>query len=177
MSDTGSKKDSSVKSSTDEKGRDVGSILSTPADCERADECAAGSIDRLYQVFAASAKRWELIVYPSLLAFIILAAYGFFLVYSLTSDVDRVTHSMDSITANMALVAENMNKVANNINTMTADIKTIDVSMKLMVANTHEMNSSMKAMTASMDHVRHSMAVMNNSVSRPMQFMNSFTPW
>ena len=36
----------------------------------------AFAIDRLSQSFAASAKRWELIVYPSLFAFMILAAYG-----------------------------------------------------------------------------------------------------
>ena len=175
MSDNSADKDPVKKSPSN--GESITSILSTPADCERADECAAGSIDRLYQVFAASAKRWELIVYPSLLAFIILAAYGFFLVYSLTSDVGRVTKSMESITNNMATVAVNMNKVAANIDRMSADVNSVNTSMKLMVANTHEMNVSMKAITASMDHVRHSVAVMNNSVSRPMQFMNSFTPW
>ena len=175
MSETGTDNSSSEKGSP--KAQTVQTILSTPADCERADECAAGSIDRLYQVFAASAKRWELIVYPSLLAFIILAAYGFFLVYSLATDVGRVTDSMKSITTHMVTVADNMNKVAENMNLMRADVKSINGSMVLMVANTHEMNRSMKTMTASMDHVRHSMAVMNNSVSRPMQFMNSFTPW
>ena len=43
------------------------------------------SMDRLSEAFESSARRWELIVYPSLFAFIILAAYGFFLVYSLAS--------------------------------------------------------------------------------------------
>lgn len=40
----------------------------------------AFAVDRLSQAFETSAKRWELIVYPSLFAFIILAAYGFYLV-------------------------------------------------------------------------------------------------
>jgi len=48
------------------------------------------SMDKFARVFAASAKRWEVVVYPSLLAFIVLAAYGFYLIYSMTSDVHRV---------------------------------------------------------------------------------------
>ena len=43
----------------------------------------AASNDRLAQVFESSARRWELIVYPSLFAFIILAAYGFYLIFNL----------------------------------------------------------------------------------------------
>ena len=41
---------------------------------------------RLSEVFESSARRWELIVYPSLFAFIILAAYGFYLIYNLARD-------------------------------------------------------------------------------------------
>lgn len=37
-------------------------------------------LDKFSRTFEASARRWELVVYPSLLAFIILAAYGFFLI-------------------------------------------------------------------------------------------------
>ena len=39
-------------------------------------------MDRLSAAFETSARRWELIVYPSLFAFVILAAYGFYLVFS-----------------------------------------------------------------------------------------------
>ena len=56
----------------------------------------AYAIDRLSQTFETSAKRWELIVYPSLFAFIILAAYGFYLVFSLAKDVHYLAISVDS---------------------------------------------------------------------------------
>ncbi|MGB5640738.1 MAG: hypothetical protein WBM63_16620, partial [Sedimenticolaceae bacterium] len=48
---------------------------------------ANAGYDRLSEVFESSARRWELIVYPSLFAFIILAAYGFYLIYNLAKDV------------------------------------------------------------------------------------------
>ena len=37
----------------------------------------AACMDKFANSFEASARRWELVVYPSLLAFIVLAAYGF----------------------------------------------------------------------------------------------------
>ena len=70
------------------------------------------SLEQLSSAFTASARRWELIVYPSLVAFIILAGYGFFLIYSLTQDVERVAASMGAITQSMDGVAQNMNNVA-----------------------------------------------------------------
>ena len=50
----------------------------------------AACMDKFARTFEASARRWELIVYPSMLAFIVLAAYGFFLIYTLTGDVGRL---------------------------------------------------------------------------------------
>ena len=37
-------------------------------------------LERFARSFEISARRWELVVYPSLFAFIVLAAYGFFLI-------------------------------------------------------------------------------------------------
>jgi len=107
------------------------------------------SLNELTKTFTASARRWQMIMMPSLFAFIILATYGFFLIYSLTKDVGEIATEMRSINHNMQDVVVSM----------------------------HEMNGHARHMTASMGKMSHDMAVMNNSVSRPMQFMNSFTPW
>ena len=37
--------------------------------------------------FASSARRWELLIYPSMLIFSLLAASGFYLIFSLTQDM------------------------------------------------------------------------------------------
>ena len=41
------------------------------------DERVERSFERLSETFETSARRWELIVYPSLFGFILLAGYGF----------------------------------------------------------------------------------------------------
>ncbi|WP_373507320.1 hypothetical protein [Thiocapsa sp.] len=144
----------------------------------------AFAIDRLSQAFETSAKRWELIVYPSLFAFIILAAYGFYLVFSLAKDVHYLAISVDT---NMTVLASNMQSISDNMGQMSANVRTMAVSVDSMArdVNTLEpmltsiqtMDRSMQAMTMSTSSMRHDMAGMNQSIGRPMQFMNWFMPW
>ena len=77
--------------------------------------CMGESLDKLSTAFMESARRWEMIVYPSLLAFIILAGYGFFLIYSLTKDVHLVVEDMHKVTASMERVVVNMDIVSKNM--------------------------------------------------------------
>jgi methyl-accepting chemotaxis protein len=156
------------------------------------------SLDRLSEAFETSARRWELIVYPSLFAFILLAGYGFYLVYSLTRDVHYLAISVDS---NMTVMASNFQSVADNMNHMTSNIRMIngtltEISTKVstlepMLTNMTSMDKSMDSMDRAMDSMDRAIKAMtvtthymggdmhniNRNVSRPMSFMNSFMPW
>ncbi|MES9872907.1 MAG: hypothetical protein ABW146_07340 [Candidatus Sedimenticola sp. 6PFRAG7] len=142
------------------------------------------SMDRLSLAFETSARRWELIVYPSLFAFIILAAYGFYLVYSLAKDVHYLAISVDSnmtvLSSNMQAVSENMSHLTANVRTMTGHIESIDnkvATLEPMLTNMHSMDKSMQSLTSSTHYMRNDMALMNRNISRPMSFMNTFMPW
>jgi hypothetical protein len=134
------------------------------------EDCLGRSLETLSNAFTASARRWETIVYPSLFAFILLAAYGFYLIYNLTSDVSKVAKNMETIATNMQDVATHMNSVSQNMVVMT---QTVDSQSASMV----EMTLHMRHMSMNMGQMRYDLSVMNNSVSRPMQFMNTFMPW
>ncbi len=148
------------------------------------DRNAVDSMDRLSSAFETSARRWELIVYPSLFAFIVLAAYGFYLIFSLSKDVHYLAISVDS---NMTLLASNMQAVSDNMGQLSANIRTIAVSVESindrvgtlepMMHNIHSMQESMKSMTVATHNMSRDTAVMNQSISRPMSFFNSFMPW
>ncbi|MCU0971020.1 MAG: hypothetical protein MUF57_04295, partial [Gammaproteobacteria bacterium] len=109
-------------------------------------------MDRLSAAFETSARRWELIVYPSLFAFIILAAYGFYLVFSLAKDVHYLAISVDS---NMTVLASNMQSVSDNMGQLTANVRTMAVSVESMnnkvgtlepmLANISSMDQTMKS--------------------------------
>ncbi|MCW9024607.1 MAG: hypothetical protein OQK73_07975 [Gammaproteobacteria bacterium] len=128
------------------------------------------SMDELTKTFTASARRWEMIVYPSMFAFILLSIYGFFLIFSLTRDVSIVADEMKSINGNMQSVVLNMDTISKNIVVMTHTVDAQSASMQ-------EMTMHMRGMNMSMSQMRHDLSVMNHSVSKPMSLMNSFLPW
>ena len=128
--------------------------------------CMGESLDKLSTAFMESARRWEMIVYPSLFAFIILAGYGFFLIYSLTKDVHLVVQDMHKITVSMEKMVVNMDVVSKNMVVMTQTVDTQSASMREMVYHVRGMNMSMNQMRYDM-----------SNVSRPMSFMNDFLPW
>ena len=155
------------------------------------DEAHVSSLEKIYEVFAASAKRWEAIVYPSLFAFIILAVYGFYLIFSLTMDVDEVVGEMKIISSNMVQISDNINKMSGSVVMMSGDVKAMATSvgamdkeltlqlveMQQLNKNFSEMNRSVHIMTVAVNQMRRDMSILNNNVSRPMNFMNSFMPW
>jgi hypothetical protein len=144
--------------------------------------------------FEASSRRWELVVYPTMLAFIILAAYGFFLIYKLTNDISKITYQMADIQTSMVNINKNFSSTTNNMNTvaknmvkitgfmeqMSHDIKEQNAAMGAMVVNTRDMKTSIDSMSYTMYHMRYDTQLMGRNienVSGPMRLMNNFMPW
>lgn len=145
------------------------------------------SMDRLSLAFETSARRWELIVYPTLFAFILLAAYGFYLIFSLAKDVHFLARSVDS---NMSLMSSNIVSMTDSVSQLSANVRTMAVSvdsmaqdvrtLQPMLTSMDSMEESMKAMTVSTHYMQRDMRVMNHNlhdVSRPMTMWNNFIPW
>ena len=142
------------------------------------------AMDRLSQAFETSARRWELIVYPTLFAFIILAAYGFYLVFSLAKDVHYLAISVDSnmtvLASNMQSISDNMGQISSNVRTMTVGVDSMarDVTtLEPLLSAIEDMDRSMQSMTFTTATMRDDIGSMNRNIGRPMHFMNSFMPW
>ena len=156
---TNAKLDSSIKSAMD-----------IPDECEHGDECGAKHLESLSKSFTESARRWEMIVYPSMVAFIILAAYGFYLIYSLTSDAHKMTESMAQMTVSMKTITVEMQGISRNMVVMSQLMDNQSRSMNKMAASMHNMQYSVAKMG-------YDFSIMNQNISRPMSAMNSFMPW
>lgn len=148
------------------------------------DFVSAQSFDRLSAAFENSARRWELIVYPSLFAFILLAGYGFYLVYSLAKDVHYLAISVDTnmtvLAGNMQSVSENMGQLTRNVREMNQTMVSIDRSvdnLDPMLTNMQQMGRSMESMSWATNNMRGDMSVLNQNIGRPMSFMNNVMPW
>lgn len=156
------------------------------------------NIDRFLTIFERTARRWEMVVYPALFAFILLAGYGFYLIYSLTHDMRQIAasfdptmgHHMEQFAQNLEEMSTSVNLMATSVAVMTADVKEMTTEVKaisgemgyLATMDTIEqrmglMTTSVDAMTNNLSSMRYDMSMLNNNVSRPMSFMNSFMPW
>ena len=155
------------------------------------DENVDSSFERLSKAFETSARRWELIVYPSLFGFILLAGYGFFLIYNLTRDIHYLAISVDSnmtvMASNFQAVSDNMNNLAVNIRVIATDMGDINdkiSTLKPMLTSIDSMDQTMDSMDRAINSITHTtynmrndMANINENVSRPMSFVNTFMPW
>jgi len=147
--------------------------------------------------FQRSARRWELMAYPAMVVFGLLAISGFWLIYSLTKDMNKMSDSMDPnmgpnlsemskniadldvtirvMSTHIALMSKNINTMNTAIQGMSLDTKNMSAKLNVMeplLFNMAEMNQSMKQMTFTTGIMSHDM----NKISRPMRFMNSFVP-
>ena len=144
-------------------------------------------MEKFARTFEASARRWELVVYPSLLAFIVLAAYGFFLIYTLTTDVGRLARSIETMVVSMDDVAEDLHTVSGDVRRMSStmlvvsnDVASGTDAMKEMLVKMDTMNQSVGVMTVPIYHMRDDMTRMNHNlheVAGPMKTMGGMFPF
>ncbi|MDD5393312.1 MAG: hypothetical protein PHE17_09860 [Thiothrix sp.] len=130
----------------------------------------------------------QMIVYPAMVAFIILCAYGFFLIQSLTTDVHRLTETiagmsqtvhtnMGSISGTMNTMNQQMSSLVDSTDQMTNNIVGMNTSTQDMAGNIQQMNASTQNMAVSTYNMQHDMWSMNKNISGPMKMFNKFSPF
>lgn len=145
-------------------------------------------------------QRLQLIVYTALFAFIVLAAYGYYLIFNLTHDVHSLSNDVRqmarsvnqmtlSVTSNMEIISTNIVRMQKSTGTM-AD--TVAQTMPVMSDNTTTMtetarnvsqridgmSTNMSTMSAGIIGMQRDMWSMNQSVSNPAESMfDSMLPW
>lgn len=130
----------------------------------------------------------QMIVYPAMVAFIILSAYGFYLVQSLTTDVHLLTQTiadmhksvdvnMDKISGTMDTMNGQMTSLVSSTNQMTNNIVGMNDSTRSMAGNVQQMNASTQNMAVSTYNMQRDMWSMNKNISGPMKMFNKFTPF
>lgn len=136
----------------------------------------AGQMERFVKSFQQSTQRWEVIVYPALFAFILLATYGFFLIYNLTGNMSAIARSMDpNMGEHMQVMADNMKELTLQIQSMTKTVEAISVkldTLPIMVNHIEKMDTairnmdnSMLTMDKSINNMDKSMSTMNKSIT------------
>ncbi len=139
-------------------------------------------LNRLADMFDKSARRWEMVVYPSMFAFILLAGYGFYLIYHLTHDISvlsrSVTHMAVIVSDAMPKMSGDMRGMTNNIKEMTSSVDSMTGNIETMTSELDQMSDQMNTlepMSRNLANMTHTMGNMNRSVygmQRDMSGMN-----
>ncbi|MDH3354728.1 MAG: hypothetical protein OEL79_05885 [Chromatiales bacterium] len=123
-------------------------------------ENADHHMDRLATAFESSAHRWELMVYPSLFAFIILASYGFFLIYSLTTDIATMSRNISQMT----VVIDKMSSEMNNLTPMRKSMDHMSTDIRAMTINADGMRRDIGYMGREIGSMNHNVGRMSNAM-------------
>jgi len=136
----------------------------------------------------ATTKRMQMVVYPAMVAFFILAAFGFYLIFSLTSDVRRmadtfvdmsgsIEKNMDTIAGTMGHMSGTMDDLSNSTSGMTSDIGKMTNTTSQMSDAITGMKPAIYDMAASTNNMQRDFWSLNKNISTPLSFMNNFLPW
>jgi len=149
-------------------------------------------LERLANTFDSSARRWEMVVYPSLFAFVLLAGYGFFLIYRLTHDIHSLSQSvtkmavivsdaMPRMTRDLGVMTGSMDNMTGNIAGMSTEISSMSGQMgelTPMSNNIQSMTHNIGSMNRSVYGMQRDMHGMNRTVSSgPFGMMNDMMPF
>ena len=143
------------------------------------------ALSRLADTFDKSARRWEMVVYPTMFAFILLAGYGFYLIYHLTHDIAVLSHSVTRmativsdatprVTSDMRDMSKDMRVMAGDIRTMSYQMET----MKPMSNNIANMTYTMNNLNRAVYGMQRDMGGLNRTISGgPFGFMRDAMPF
>jgi len=152
-----------------------------------------------------SSRRWEKMVFPAMIAFLLLAGYGFFMVYSMTrdmsiiaqtievdfrQDVVHIRNDINAMVAQVEMMQETMAAMSvkmdplQEFGPLLAEIKELDDSVGRISGSVDNMDQSVVSMNDSMNNLDDSMYYMgrdvgdmNDSFSSPTKMFKRMMPW
>ncbi|RYH08679.1 hypothetical protein [Tropicimonas sp. IMCC6043] len=133
----------------------------------------------------------RLIVYAGMTSFVILAIYGFILVYRLTTDVhavvgqaEKMTQQMQAMTRSMANLNQSVTHMSGDVETMSGATAHMTGDMTAMTGSVLEMRGAVVRMSADVTRIseavtlmQHSARNIDQSVGPLMGAANSFMPF
>ncbi|MEJ2310471.1 MAG: hypothetical protein P8Z78_14325 [Gammaproteobacteria bacterium] len=93
-------------------------------------------------------RRWQIIVFPAMFAFILLAGFGFYLIYNLVEDVDKMANS---VYLNMGFMADRMGQISQNLDALTGTVGDISVNLDDLTATVTTMNVTLGTINGQME--------------------------
>lgn len=126
---------------------------------------------------AGALKTVRLLVYAGMTSFVILAAYGFVLVYRLTTDVHTMVAQTQVITQQMQAMTRSMANMNQSITAMSGNLDEMTVSIDQMNGTVANISAEMTQMTEVMTLMQHSARNLDQNIGPMMGTLNSMMPF
>lgn len=158
----------------------------------------AVDINELARTMTKGIRRWEKVIYPMMIGFIVLAIYGFWLIFNVTRDMHQITTNMVVMTKAVVTMTNTINRKMNAIddqmvimNQHMSSISHMDKEISGMTDSVRDMTNSIVEMNHNLSGIYQSVHFMGNStytmssnlselnqnISGPMNSINSVIPW
>jgi hypothetical protein len=133
-------------------------------------------------------RSWEKLLLPMMMGFVLLASFGFYLIYNLAHDVsvmsDNVAKMAISVDKNMTIISSELVAMRKDVDNMSAKISSVDKNLSEMSTSVDFMrhdiatvNASMSQMVTSTNRMGTDLWDLNRSISGPMSTVNNIAPW
>lgn len=96
-------------------------------------------------------RRWQMLMFPAMFAFVLLASYGFYLIFSLVEDIDKMATAVD---VNMGFMAGRMSQISQNLDALTGTIRDIAVNLDDLSGTVTAMNGKLETLPPMLDAMR-----------------------
>lgn len=134
--------------------------------------------------FEAALKAVRLVVFAGMTSFIVLAIYGFLLIYRLTTDVHVLvgqtaimTQQMQAMTRSMANLHQATASMATDMSAVRQDMSRISDEMTVMTGRMVGMETSVARMSESVTLMQHSATNLDRGMSPMLGTMNRMMPF
>jgi uncharacterized coiled-coil protein SlyX len=145
------------------------------------------NINNFAKTFEKRSSRWQKMVTPLIVIFVLFSVYGFFLIFSLTTNMNKMTETIGSMTTKVSYMSDkmktltpmvqNMQVINSSVSQMNDSIKSMNEDMDKMVTRIKHMDSSTANIALNNNLMSQDVSRLGHNIGRPMQFFNSFMPF
>ena len=125
--------------------------------------------------------RWERVILPMMLGFILLAAYGFYLIFNLVYDIGMISNNVAQMTMtldkHMVVISDELKDMKRDVHQMSQSVKGMNNEVAQMNQNIQQLNSHVGHIDYSAEKMSNDLWEMSRNISGPMSTMNNIMPW
>lgn len=134
------------------------------------------TLSNFFKKLDRSMSRWERLIYPMMLVIGILGLSGFYLIYNVTRDMNRLTQQIDpQMEVNLQSMSSYMGKLSENISVMTEQITVLVARIDRMEGHIATMDGNIGTLAGDVGDMKRNIGLMTGSVADMNQAMRAMT--